>query len=368
MKFYKIANTASYLQSGASAHNMIRINNSCGCGGTKNEVVFVAAKWSIGDYIGAIRCRLGSFRDRYNIQPGLYGVGKPDSESEVFVSANYKLSFDVLRKSLAGINAWILVLDTKGINVWCAAGKGTFGTEELIRRIKMHGLEKVVSHRRIIVPQLGAVGVSAHEVTKRSGFRVLYGPVRAEDIREYLKRGNEATDAMRTVQFGFIDRLILVPMEFFPAIKKSFFPLVLILALSGLAKEGILFAKIAQTGIPVAVMLVAAILAGAAITPMLLPCIPFRSFAIKGFCTGLIAVLALFAVSGSYFKGNMFLVLFSFFGVPAFSSYLALQFTGATTFTGMSGVEKEIKISLPLYIISALIAAGMFAGHLYMKW
>lgn len=35
---------------------------------------------------------------------------------------------------------------------------------------------------------------------------------------------------------------------------------------------------------------------------------------------------------------------------PALSSYLALQFTGATTFTGMSGVKKELKLGLPLYL------------------
>jgi len=68
-----------------------------------------------------------AFRMSYAISPGLYAVGNPTKESDVFVSANYKLSFDVLRRELKGFNAWILVLDTKGINVWCAAGKGTFG-------------------------------------------------------------------------------------------------------------------------------------------------------------------------------------------------------------------------------------------------
>ena len=68
---------------------------------------------------------------RYRVDPGLYSLGNPDSSSPVFVSANYRLSFNALRGSLKNSNCWILVLDTKGINVWCAAGKGTFGTEEL---------------------------------------------------------------------------------------------------------------------------------------------------------------------------------------------------------------------------------------------
>ena len=114
---------------------------------------------------------------------------QPGSGSDVFVSANYKLSFDILRAALKGLDAWVLVLDTKGINVWCAAGKGTFGTDELIRRISEAALERVVSHTRVIVPQLGAPGVSASAVQRATGFRVHYGPVEARDIREYLAAG-----------------------------------------------------------------------------------------------------------------------------------------------------------------------------------
>jgi CO dehydrogenase/acetyl-CoA synthase gamma subunit (corrinoid Fe-S protein) len=71
-----------------------------------------------------------------------------------------------------------LILDTKGINVWCAAGKGTFGTDELVSRISKTGLSKIILHRKLVLPQLGAPGVSAHEVTKQTGFSVVYGPVR----------------------------------------------------------------------------------------------------------------------------------------------------------------------------------------------
>ena len=148
----------------------------------------ISSDWSLEDHLGQFRCRVSSYRNSYIVQPGLYAVGTPDNGSDVFVSANYKLSFDILRRSLKGINAWILVLDTKGINVWCAAGKRTFGTDELIRRISAVHLDKVVSHRRVIVPQLGAPGIAAHLVVKKTGFRVSYGPVDARDIPAYSSR------------------------------------------------------------------------------------------------------------------------------------------------------------------------------------
>ncbi|HMA06201.1 MAG TPA: carbon monoxide dehydrogenase, partial [Methanomicrobiales archaeon] len=95
--------------------------------------------------------RWGVNRMGHTVEPGLYRLGSPTPESEVFVSANYTLSFDALRSALEGRDAYILVLDTGGINVWCAAGKGSFGSEELVRRIGLSGLAEVVSHRKLIL-------------------------------------------------------------------------------------------------------------------------------------------------------------------------------------------------------------------------
>ena len=166
-----------------------------------------ADKW------GAFKVRWAVKRMAYSVEPGIYAVGNPDRSSLVLVSANYKLSFDILRRELKGLDAWIMVLDTKGINVWCAAGKGTFGTAEIVNRIESSGLKTIVDHRRLILPQLGAPGVSAHEVKKLSGFSVIYGPVRAPDILPFLEAGMVASREMRQVRFSFRDRLRLVPVE-----------------------------------------------------------------------------------------------------------------------------------------------------------
>jgi hypothetical protein len=157
--------------------------------------------------------RWGINQMEHIVKPGLYKRGNPDTDSMVFVSANYTLSFDVLHSSLEGINCYILVLDTNGINVWCAAGKGTFGTDELVHRVKWSGLSGIVNHRTLILPQLGAPGISAHEVKRRSGFKIEYGPVRARDLPEYLKT-HKATPEMRMVEFSLKDRIVLTPVEF----------------------------------------------------------------------------------------------------------------------------------------------------------
>ena len=173
----------------------------------------VRSRLDKSDMLGRWQMRWGLGRDRYRIAPGLYAVGNPDADSEVLVTANYKMSFDELRSRLGGHDLWILVLETYGINVWCAAGKGTFGTAEVIRRVQAVGLDRLVSHRRLILPQLGAPGVAAHEVKRGCGFGVTYGPVRAADVPAYLAAGRKAAPEMRRVTFPTLERLVLTPVE-----------------------------------------------------------------------------------------------------------------------------------------------------------
>ena len=72
-------------------------------------------KWE--DRVGTIKARWGINRMDYKVDPGLYALRNPAPQSPVFVTANYKMSFDCLRQALGNLAAWILVLDTQGINV-----------------------------------------------------------------------------------------------------------------------------------------------------------------------------------------------------------------------------------------------------------
>jgi hypothetical protein len=335
----------------------------------EGAIPVISTDLAMSDYWERVKCRTGAFRDNYTVHPGLYAVGAPDRNSDVFASANYKLSFDSLRKALKGLNAWVLVLDTKGINVWCAAGKGTFGTEELIGRISAAKLDRVIDHRKIIVPQLGAPGISAHRVKKASGFNVCYGPVRAEDIGAYIAAGCTATREMRTVTFPFIDRLILTPMEINPAMKK-YYPLyaLIMLVIFGLQPGGIFFRDAFVGGLPFLVLGLISVLAGALLTPMLLPLIPFRSFAVKGWITGMLAVFLYMKFVPMAGQLNTVLVFFTYLFFPSASSYIALQFTGSTTFTGMSGVKKELKIAIPVYMFGAVVSLILLLVYKLGEW
>lgn len=328
----------------------------------------ITSAWTWRDRVGAVRCRLGGFRDRYRVAPGLHALGSPGRGSPVFVSANYKLSFDVLRRALAGVDAWILVLDTKGINVWCAAGKGTFGTDEIVARVEQARLASRVDHREIIVPQLGAPGVEAHVVEKLTGFRVRFGPVRAEDIPAYLAAGREATPAMRRVRFGLIDRAVLVPLELRGAVASWCGFALFALIYAAVTPRGIRVDAAWATGWPLLALGAGAGIAGSVLTPLLLPFIPGRAFTFKGWLAGGIVTAALLHGAGLAARLDPWLVGASYALFPAAAGLLAQQFTGASTFTSLSGVRKEIRVSVWFLGPAALLAAAGLVASKIASW
>jgi hypothetical protein len=293
--------------------------------------------------------RAGVNRMARRVEPGLYALGQPTAETPVFVTANYTLSFDALRAALNGADAYILVLDTKGVNVWCAAGEGTFGTNELVRRVEAAGLRDVVQHRVLILPQLGAPGVAAHEVKKRTGFKVQYGPVRAADLPEYLK-ARQATPEMRRVRFTLADRLTVALVDILWPL-----PLMALIAAVLFVVGG------RQSGLLAGLAVVAATLAATVLFPALLPWLPTRDFSTKGFILGgLLALPFAMVAFGSppalgwlpVARAGMYLL-----AMPPAVAYLALLFTGSTTFTSRTGVRREIYTYIP--IMAWMFGAGV---------
>jgi hypothetical protein len=294
---------------------------------------------TFADRLGAWKARWGIGRMSYMIPPGLYAIGSPNPDSPVLVTANYKMSYDIVRSVLTGRNVWLLVLETYGINVWCAAGKGTFGTEELIRRIGVSGLAKTVSHRQLILPILGAPGMSAHEITKQTGFRVRYATIRAEDIAEYLDNGMVTTAAMREITFTVRERLVLIPVELVEALKPTAIVAAAILVILTVLRGR-------TTGLMAVYAYLGAVLAGTAITPLLLPWLPGRSFAFKGVLTGLVWGVVFYLLARGQ-GWSIPVTCAAFLALPAVSAFYALNFTGCTPFTSRSGVKKEMRIALP---------------------
>jgi hypothetical protein len=297
------------------------------------------------DHLDHMLARCAINRMGHRVKSGLYSLGNPDKHSPIFVTANYTLSFDALRSALPELNAYILVLDTHGINVWCAAGKGTFGTAQLTDLIYKTKLDEIVSHRTLILPQLGASGVSGYEVKQQTGFQVEFGPVRATDLAEYLKN-HIATPEMRKVRYNLSDRLVLIPVEvvnvFLPAVLAT----ILLYFLGGWLS---------------ALAAITTCLAGTVLFPILLPWLPTREFSSKGLILGMLtalpfAILLITRIDHNV-GANLLAAIPFLLAMPAVTAYITLNFTGSSTITSRTGVRHEIYTYIP-------IMAWMIAGSI----
>ena len=311
------------------------------------------------DRLGTLGARIGIIRRNYRVAPGLYAVGTPGPTSPVLVTANYKLTFDALRFQLGTVDGWLLILDTRGINVWCAAGKGTFAAAEVVERVRGCRLAEVVSHRQLILPQLAAAGVTAQAVRQGCGFTVLFGPIRAADLPAFLAQGKQATEAMREVTFTVAERAVLIPVELFLLAKPLLTTLALVFLLSGIGPSLFSLTAARGRGLMLLGATLVGIAGGAVLMPLLLPWLPGRQF----WCKGLLPGMAAAALTCSLVSWSTLLEAFALaLWTVTVSSYLAMHFTGSTPFTSPSGVEYEMRRGIPVQILATCLALILWIG------
>ena len=328
------------------------------------DVPAVSTQLELTDYLGSLKVRFSISRMKYTVDPGLYAVGHPDKDSPVLVTGNYKMSFDHVRRALHGRDAWLLVLDTKGVNVWCAAGKGAFGTNELVARINSVELPKIVGHKKVILPQLSGPGIAGYLVKQLTGFRVIYGPVEALDIPTFLDNGLRATPEMRQKDFPTTERMVLIPVEVIQSIKYVLLVAALCFLAGGLLHTADFWNKAvagAEFGLYASIC---AVVGGAILTPLLLPWLPGKAFSMKGMAAGFLVFVVLitwwYIAHGhqlSFIQMLAYLLI-----ICSGSSFAGMNFTGCSTYTSLSGVKKEMRIAVPIQIVAVVIGFGAWVG------
>jgi ubiquinone/menaquinone biosynthesis C-methylase UbiE len=157
------------------------------------------------------RCTLTGQVDHVPIEPGIYQSGNPDSNSPLIVTANYQFTFIKVMRDIKNIDAWVLVVDSNGINVWCAARGPDFGNLQLLEAVEATDIKNKTSKKTMILPQLSAGGVSTPELPKKTEkfpFNVVFGPVWSKDLPDYIQnRPGKKPDHMKLAKFTISHRL-----------------------------------------------------------------------------------------------------------------------------------------------------------------
>ena len=147
---------------------------------------------------------------------GLLRIGNPGRESPVLLTCNFYITVRRLLRVLRGLDVWLLVADSKGVNVWCAAVGNEFNVRSVVSAVKTSGIVDLVNHRTIILPPLAAPGINAKKIKDKTGWTVRWGPIRAEDVPRYLENGQQRSEEMKRVTYNWLERLDSALGSIFP--------------------------------------------------------------------------------------------------------------------------------------------------------
>jgi len=307
------------------------------------------------DYLKAVVCWFDAFKRTYAIEPGLYYTGQHyDREAPLLVTSNYLLTVFLVVRRIRAFNARLLIIDTDGINVWCAAGKGQFSDAEIRKQLDRYDRE-LLTHDTwltLILPKFSLSGVELRAL-RRAKIRPLIGPLHAKDLPAYLANPPLQDRDEDRVRFGLQARIF----TWLPGLVQFLgYGLVAVIVLLGVELAFGIPAPLGLLGI-------AALLATA--YPILFPWLPGVRFAVKGIWLATFTSLGLSAlnVGGILPPSDLIMaVLFTF----ASAIFFALAYTGNSAVSNYSRVRQEIARFLPLDVLLYLgsLAAFVLKGVL----
>ncbi|MFX0100682.1 MAG: methyltransferase domain-containing protein [Candidatus Hodarchaeota archaeon] len=305
-----------------------------------------------------LRCILTGQVDHVPIEPGIYKSGNPTGESPVIVTANYDYTYIKVMRDLEGIDAWVLCVDSQGINVWCAARGGNFGNMQLKEVVQATNIQDCTTSRQLILPQLSAGGIESPKLLKKSArfpFKIKFGPVWSSDLPEYLeKMPARKPDSMKRANFSIGHRSVAGVTHLTFSIRKIFmFPLLALLLLSIILKNP----RILQFDVE---MLISLILTNLLLV-VIFPLTKFtRAFIIKGLIMGLFNTAVMASLSWFLIRQDWAFLWHScfHFWIGVFST---MSFSGYTMATSPREIGEEypkfIAINITFLIIGIILSS-----------
>jgi hypothetical protein len=283
--------------------------------------------FTIADYGKALIAWIFLFMRIFRIKPGLYYIGEANGKPPIFVTSNNYLTVFLLARRLRNNNIRLLIIDTKGINVWCSAGEGQFSAKEIIGKATECGLLKEKSTINIILPKFSLAGVKLEDLRKHD-ISPIIGPLYAKDVPSFLRQDKLKNQIDDRVNFGLQSRAFTAlptAVQFF-----YYFLGVYVITLGYVPADIIWIA----TGL-------------AFIYPLLFSWLPGKLFSVKGLSLALfVSVVSIFSNYSSV-EEQLSLIIFIF----ATSLFIALSYTGNSAVSNYTSVRKETARFLPVIVI-----------------
>lgn len=314
----------------------------------------------IRGWIRGVLCVLRAGSALIPMEPGLYTYGNPTVKSPVMVTANYQLTVRRVGNVLQKENAYLLVTDTMGENVWCAARGGKFSAKEVAEVIKATRINELVDHQRLILPQLSAGGIDHREVEKATGWKAKFGPIYARDIPAYLRTGKK-TERQRIISFGLRERLEMALQQSFFLSKFFFFWLFLAGLIGVMIFPTLSFFAISILILPILWL-------SYLLFAVMFPLFPTKSFLKRSIMYGfllaiILATFNLFVYSKTLIGTSQWLVI----GF-AMGHFQGMDYSGASPISKPTEIDNEYPTMIIILGISLIILLVLTGLGLVVNW
>jgi acetyl-CoA decarbonylase/synthase complex subunit gamma len=123
------------------------------------------------------------------VEPGLMEFGDVGSDSPVMYTTNFALTYFTVESDIkqAGVNAYLVVVDTEGMSVQSAVAGRKLTAEKVAETLEEYKVADKVKHKILISP--GMAARISGETEEVSGWTLKVGPQDSSGIGKYLQEG-----------------------------------------------------------------------------------------------------------------------------------------------------------------------------------
>ncbi len=315
------------------------------CCGNATEAP-ISLNFTILDYFKVLISWILSYRRTFSIEPGLYFTGKEyDMNTPMIVTCNYHMTVFLVWRKMRRIPVRVLVIDTKGINVWCSAGKGQFNAQEILKQLAKYPKEILTNEAKLqlILPKLSLSGVKLSDL-RPYDIDPIIGPIYLEELPAFLTKRPFKNSIDSHYKFDLRDRLFTLIPTFIQFTVYLGIGAIVLLAIHLWLNTGIWW-QVIPIGLTITTIYI-----------LMFPWLPTKSFAKKGISLFFI-LSALFVAILNHYGIHRVLdwVFYVSFTVGA-SLFFSLYYTGNSGVSNYSEVRRETIIYLPISVFILLIS------------
>jgi acetyl-CoA decarbonylase/synthase complex subunit gamma len=137
-----------------------------------------------------LTCIMNIFTDPQKpiqVESKVYAIGEPDDKSPLMFTTNFSLTYYTVESDVEAsrVPSYILVVDTEGMSVLTSYSGDKLNEKVVAEAMAKNNVEKLVKHRKLIIP--GYVAVMSGKLEDATNWEVMVGPRESSMIPKYLQ-------------------------------------------------------------------------------------------------------------------------------------------------------------------------------------